>query len=317
MKKTYYELVEGEPQDGDFLCGMSRWNECQQRYLREVSVDIENLKASELIENFKKTQRSLTPEESQSFDLFFWREMEQARNKALEDYKEGKYLTTLRPVKYYAKVIEDMEIKKGCWHYLQIGIFNDKHEQIGEYTRNYSQFYDTFHPFELDGQWYALYSKDYTSTRIMSLPDCKDLGGEERDKCGFCPVEFYVPTLEDYDWYMNEEKAKKQGRKPPYEPYMEGWINSWKGLKPTLAFKCGCCWGDDSGGWKLQMFDISEAKNGILKPIDIGYIELTQDMKLKDCIRLDSMCSADDKWITISVSKRIYLDKDNKKTNEE
>ena len=75
MKKTYYELVEGEPQDGDFLCGMSRWNECQQRYLREVSVDIENLKASELIENFKKTQRSLTPEESQSFDLFFHSEL--------------------------------------------------------------------------------------------------------------------------------------------------------------------------------------------------------------------------------------------------
>lgn len=95
---------------------------------------------------------------------------------------------------YTAKVIEKIDNGKGYWNYLKIGIFKDG-EQIGEYDRNYSAFFNTFFPFEQNNNWYALYSKDYTATRIMSLPDCKDIGGEERYTGGFCPTDYYVPEI--------------------------------------------------------------------------------------------------------------------------
>lgn len=80
----------------------------------------------------------------------------------------------------------------GTWNSYLVEIY-DWDLKVGEYVRNYSLAESTFYPFEQNGQWYALYSRDYTSTRLMSLPDCKDLGGEERDSWGFCPVEFFVP----------------------------------------------------------------------------------------------------------------------------
>ena len=65
--------------------------------------------------------------------------------------------------------------------------------KIGEYLRNYSSFYNTFHPFVQNGKEYALYSKDYTATRVMELPSCQDIAGEDRNSFGFCPIDFYVP----------------------------------------------------------------------------------------------------------------------------
>src|SRR5262245_9013923 len=70
----------------------------------------------------------------------------------------------------------------------------DGERPIGRYERNYPNFAaETFEPFEWAGAWYALYSKDYTCTRIMSLPDCRDIGGEEPHGYGFCPAELFVP----------------------------------------------------------------------------------------------------------------------------
>ena len=57
--------------------------------------------------------------------------------------------------------------------------------KIGEYPRNHAGIYDTFHPFQLNGNWYALYSRDYTATRVMELPTCRDIAGEEPDSNGF------------------------------------------------------------------------------------------------------------------------------------
>lgn len=71
--------------------------------------------------------------------------------------------------------------------------------KIGEYTRNHYSLCNTFHPFEQNGKHYALYSKDYTATRVMSLPDCKDIAGEEPHPFGFCPTGYAVPYFK-FTW---------------------------------------------------------------------------------------------------------------------
>lgn len=97
--------------------------------------------------------------------------------------------------RFTARVIEKINNGKGYWESTLVGIF-DGDKKIGGYKRNYPNYAtSTFYAFELNDKWYALYSKDYTATRIMSLPDCQDIGGEEPNSLGFCPTEFYVPEL--------------------------------------------------------------------------------------------------------------------------
>ncbi len=99
-------------------------------------------------------------------------------------------------LEYRAKVIgPDVEISKHGWHGTKVGIFEGEN-QIGEYIRNYGSFGEaTFFAFQQGEQWYALYSKDYTCTRLMKLPECIDIGGEDCNGNGFCPTAYYVPRL--------------------------------------------------------------------------------------------------------------------------
>jgi len=80
----------------------------------------------------------------------------------------------------------------GVWKTARVDIFEGKDvaaRQIGSYERNHAGWCaETFAPFMQDGCWFALYAPDYTATRIMELPSCKDLGGEEPTSHGFCPV---------------------------------------------------------------------------------------------------------------------------------
>lgn len=152
----------------------------------------------------------------------------------------------------YHVEVEKVPSQPGCWDVLNVKILK-QNQQIGFYQRNYSSFFQTFCPFEQDGKEYALYSKDYTGTRVMSLPDCVDICGEERDAYGFCPTEYYVPQ---------ESKGK-------------------------YGFVSGCVWGDDSGGDKLQFLDLSQINKGIFKREEkFGYIELA-NCSLKECIQID------------------------------
>jgi len=68
-------------------------------------------------------------------------------------------------------------------------------EKVGEYSRSGKQFFKTFHPFVVEDKAYALYSPFINATRIMSLPDCKDIGGEDPPGDDFCPFEYYIPDL--------------------------------------------------------------------------------------------------------------------------
>lgn len=179
---------------------------------------------------------------------------------------------------YTAKIIETTDNGKGYWKYLKIGVFeNDK--QIGEYKRNYSCFFDTFFPFKIGEDWFALYSEDYTATSVMSLPDCKKIATEQPDAFGFCPVEFFVPRkefctitrenlpdLHFWDYDISEDNK---------DDFVYDIKNS---------FVAGCVWGDDSS-WKIQSLDLSEVKQGIIKRTDkFGYIVKPYKSSLSDCI---------------------------------
>ena len=144
----------------------------------------------------------------------------------------------------------EVRSEPGYWSKLNIEIFKDD-DKIGEYLRNYSAYGEsTFAPFTQDGQDYALYSRDYTSTRIMKLPFCEDWCGEERDACGFCPVEYYVPE-------------QMGGR---------------------YAFVAGCVWGDDSS-WKIQFLDLTKIAEKVMIRNDwFGHVELPDNQLLKEAV---------------------------------
>lgn len=191
--------------------------------------------------------------------------------------------------------------RPGCWNILDVEILNNSGLKIGSYERNYPSLFKTFYPFEQNGKWYALYSPDYTCTRIMSLPDCKDLGGEEPNGNGFCPTGYYVPKFkthnftfegkqDSYNIYDFDEDDDCKENDDPNIPYQY----------TNFGFVCGCEWGDDSS-WKIEYLDLSDATHGYLKRDNrFGYIEKPRDIKdLKSCIRLTDNL----KYVTIVCEK--------------
>lgn len=158
---------------------------------------------------------------------------------------------------YRAEVIDKISNGQGYWESYKMGVFEGD-KLIGSYVRNYSPL-NTFCPFQKDGKWYALYSKNYTCTRVMSLPDCIDLGGEEPTAHGFCPVEYYVPDGE-------EDSIENPGH--------------W-------GFVAGCVWGDDTS-WKIEYLDLSRVEEGIVKrEARFGYLEMADGLSLKEAIKID------------------------------
>lgn len=199
---------------------------------------------------------------------------------------------------------------------VKVGIFrveNEKEEQIGEFDRNYPTLFNAFFPFHLNGADLALYSPDYTVTRIMSLPSCKDLGGEEPDSMGFCPVDYFVPSFIIQEQVSNSVgsggrvNTTKQTRRiyEPAEAELEDRSISYPGMDLVLGeeteittsykvvtpltyspfgFVAGCIWGDDSS-WKIQYLDLSQADSGIVKRDErFGYIALPRKTSLREAI---------------------------------
>lgn len=215
---------------------------------------------------------------------------------------------------YFAKPIENLQKTSG-WRTLRVGVFQsdgEKELQIGSYERNYGSLFDTFFPFSQNGKDLALYSSDYTATRIMELPSCLDIGGEEPNDSGFCPVDYFIPT------YMEQEMIHKSNNTAfPPERISKTRINNptgqvlkefttthkytnlntgqecedifiYKPLTPVayydFGFVSGCIWADEST-WKIQYLDLSEASKGVLKRDDrFGYVELPDEVRLKDAV---------------------------------
>lgn len=182
---------------------------------------------------------------------------------------------------YYAKVIETVVPKPGCWAYLKIGVFKtDNNEKVGEYIRNYSSMFRTFYPFKVKDKWYALYSKFYTGTRIMSLPDCKDIGGEVDSSGGFCPREFFVPTLCGNDYPIGDSYRHGNTR-------YDEWIEKYplQTFNPPWAFVSGMIWG--GGSDEVEFIDLSKVEEGIINRTQkFGLLELPDKVNLYEAITI-------------------------------
>jgi|SRR5579871_811843 len=205
-----------------------------------------------------------------------------------------------RDPKYFARPVKTIDNGPGYGAHYMIGVFAwngteldretgkivPRAEQIGEYKRNYG-FLDTFHWFTKDGKDYALYSPDYTATRIMELPSCKDLGGEEPKSSGFCPVEFYVPSYVTHEFKRDSIKGQKfRTYEPSQREFEETEISKPVGglVHEKFGFVAGCVWGDDCS-WKVEFLDLSDSDKGILCHDDrFGYIELPGKSSLRDAI---------------------------------
>lgn len=189
---------------------------------------------------------------------------------------------------YEAKELDKIKIKEGCWEHLRVGVYSyersydetkkayiklqDTEKQVGEYIRNYPSLRDTFFPFKKSDKWYALYSREYMYTRLMSLPDCEDIGGEDKSNTEyqdhFCPSEFYIP-----------KGSVRRGKEA------EGQAVSEKGLKMVYAdtgFIHGCVWG---GPYRVAAVDLSKVEVGIIKrDFRFGYVQIPDHLTLRACI---------------------------------
>lgn len=178
--------------------------------------------------------------------------------------------------------------RPGCWDILDVSIFKGETE-IGKYERGYPSLFNTFLPFVgVDGEQYALYSADYTCTRVMKLPSCEDWCGEEPNGFGFCPTGYHIPLI-------------------------ESWEDPNKFSHAPFGFVSGCVWGDD-GSWKVEFLDLSKIPERQLKrESKFGYAELLGGSKeLPLMVRVDDENDEEDSktWtVEIAVMHRFRLDK--------
>jgi len=171
---------------------------------------------------------------------------------------------------------------EGTWNQSLVEIFHHD-EKIGEYVRNYPSFGEkTFCPFQYNGKWYALYSKNYSQTHLMSLPDCKDICF---DNSGFCPTDFYIPKFKQ-EIYKTEDNNITinyfdTDRHYDHSKSSEPWQYC------DFGFIAGCYWGDDSS-WKIQFIDLSRIGENVFTIDDrFGYIELPNNLSLREAIDMD------------------------------
>jgi hypothetical protein len=244
---------------------------------------------------------------------------------------------TARPV----KAIDDGP----AWDSFEIGVFEHgtggTETQIGSYQRNYA-FLETFWWFRRGSRHFALYSPDYTATRIMEIfpgKGFKDIGGEEPQSGGFCPVEFYVPDCRQHisqeftgagepvtDWSSplvslplgsefiknaatHRGRAKLRGPDGAYLQKEHSWVwgeqqdyeSGWIKYPPNHGFVAGCIWGDDSS-WKIQYLDLSRGEEGIIQKDErFGYIELPRSVALRNAIHIYGLPNSPRVHIAISI----------------
>jgi len=176
------------------------------------------------------------------------------------------------------------------WKYAEVSVFDDTGRLLGTYERNYFGFAkSTFHPFFLEGRWWALYAPAYTATRVVTLPELEDWCGEEAAPAGFCPVEFYVPTIRKVE-YLGKDKDRgsfllKDGKSfTPWKRDAEYKIGPSEWL--PFGFVAGCIWGDDSY-WKVQYLDLSRLKDRTLRREErFGYFPIPGGVPLREAVNM-------------------------------
>lgn len=222
---------------------------------------------------------------------------------------------------------ESVQNRPGTWNSTKVSIYRDSlydikeniyHEDflIGEYLRNYSSYgMQTFYPFQIGEEWYALYSTAYTSTRVMKLykDHIEDWCGEEPSANGFCPVEYYIPRYihsrykisSDKDdmfdtYYVDCDFTEDEYRKEINKDDFVG-INYC-----NFGFLCGCIWGDDTA-WKLRYIDLARIPEKILTITDkFGYHQIPNTLTLRQSIRMDGW-EPDHSWVELIKSEHVNL----------
>jgi hypothetical protein len=184
---------------------------------------------------------------------------------------------------------EAVKNSPGTWNSIKVSIFKNG-TFIGEYLRNYHSFAkETFYPFLFNETWYALYSPNYTATRVMKLNDdsIEDWCGEDPNSYGFCPVEFYVPKYHKYFRELDYSYIIVNGSEYKTLQDFENENDYTESGYLKFGFLSGCIWGDDSS-WKIRYIDFSDLEN---KKIEItekfGYHELPNSLSLRECINFN------------------------------
>lgn len=167
-----------------------------------------------------------------------------------------------------------VKIKEGCWEVLRCDVIDTsvlEGNLIGSYDRNYSSLFNTFVPFEREGEWYALIGEQYNGFSIFRLtPKFERLYTTILSKGEFCPTDFYIPFLKEcYD--------------------LDNWdapINKvWTGYH---AFLSGCFWGSEYETCCMYI-DMTDLSNPVVKPLKDkeGYwIRIPTSGKLEDQISI-------------------------------
>ena len=253
---------------------------------------------------------------------------------ALQPYIDSGHLTpvsddfsTVNLFLPYSVVEYEMSFSEQTGFGLSLFVVVHHDQAIGGFVRNYSAHgTHIFAPFCQDGQWYALYSYDYTALRVLRLFDdhIEDWCGQERSPYGFCPTHSIVP------YYVCADNAI-EGRKtaqlplwihsqtalrltlandavglsdsyklpPEVKACLDPDSNNRKALEPLLMFAdvalfAGCYWGDDSN-WKLRIIDLRQIQNRELKVKELfGYVEMPiQIGHIADLIQMYNTTSFD------------------------
>lgn len=212
---------------------------------------------------------------------------------------------------------ENVPNEPGAWDSAKIAIWRDG-TLIGEYIRNYASYaIMTFYPFQIGNEWYALYSANYTTTRVMKLHEdrIEDWCGEHPAMGGFCPVEYYIPRYnKSVDSYGADDEKKEFDVYQMDNDYTsaESFVADWD--KPefvetqfcNFAFLCGCVWGDDSS-WKLRYIELAGVPNKeLLITEKFGYWELPTQMNLRQCINMSSW-EPDHNWVELTRMEHLNL----------
>ena len=199
----------------------------------------------------------------------------------------------------YVIETETRDQEKPHWNTLEVKIYqveNGEKKEIGSFQRNYHCLFGTFFPFAKDGKEYALYSREYMYTRVMELPSCRDLGGEDNSnvdyKEHFCPTDLYVPIYRKVVCPGLDKDDKMEMWLKGNECFDEEWQKDASELHPVqycdFGFVAGCFWGDDSS-WKIQFLDLSEVEKGIIRRDErLGYLEMPEEMELKEAISMEN-----------------------------
>lgn len=216
--------------------------------------------------------------------------------------------------------IVSVENSPGTWNSSRISICREESSSvtvIGEYIRNYPSYSkETFYPFRsANGNWYALYSSHYTSTRVMKLDETsiEDWCGEEPNPHGFCPTEFYIPKYHsysaklqqgdktsDYDYYLVDNECDNDAE---FEKESANCIST---KYCDFAFMSGCVWGDDNS-WKLRYIDLSAIDDKVLTITDkFGYWELPRGFPLRKCINMNGW-EPSHSWVELTRMEHVNL----------